>query len=216
MTYKMRTYMPYHTAFQDQVSRDYRKRLAGTFYGAVQKAKTDMQILEECDNVYRNVIDTITNLRTITLYQYQLDMARLSQSTTIKYVYKQIWAKRKADIMQRHGMTVIEDTFFVWAPRRTGKTMTLAVFCLAVATNVQRNDYRKFRIAVFATGETAALEFLEECNVRWGQINRNHKFEVSRKANSMEFTSLDDPTDIRKIRAYVSGEVCSFFLFGNK
>jgi len=174
-------------------------------------ASSDDVLMEEADRVYRNIIDTITNLSSITLYEYQLNMARLAEATLMQYIYRKVWARKKQEILDNHGFTDVEDTLLVHAPRRAGKTLTLAVWVLSVATNVEKDEVRNFRIAVFATGEDAAVLFLEECKTQWKQINRKHKFHMHSKRMAIYLISKEDPTDIRIIQAYCgTGDVRIF------
>ena len=171
----------------------------------------DSGLIEEGHRVIIGIIHTLTNLRANDLYENQMDMAKLAIPTTFKYVYGEVYLRRKAEILKAHCMTDSEDCLCVFAQRRAGKTRTIALFVLAVATNVRKNLLRPFRAAIFALNQEASKRFIKDMTKAWHQINMQDKFHFEGSSFRMKLTSKTDPTDVRTIEAFCTGKVCNIY-----
>jgi len=165
-------------------------------------------LVEDGHKTIENIRETINTLKTIDLYNYQRDFIRICMVTLMYYIYKKVWSRKMVEIMDHFGLTKIFYEVLFVAPRRMGKTLTLAIFCMSVIINVAKNELRPFSIAVFATTKDAAKRFIDECDTHWSQLNKSGKFEYTRTAFSIVIESKNDSSDKREIIAYCgSGNV---------
>ncbi|MHA1681449.1 MAG: hypothetical protein ACTSUE_10595 [Promethearchaeota archaeon] len=167
------------------------------------------------DEVVRKIITTLTSLRYIFLYPFQLDTLKLILPTIYPYIYRKSWNEHQSMILKNHKMSKIYEEVFFRAPRRFGKTLTLAIYCLAVLVNVQKDRERPFHIAVFAITSDASKRFIEECAIQWAQIDRRNDYEFYRTAEKIMIIKKSDSSDRRVISSFCgSGGVRSpFFCF---
>jgi hypothetical protein len=203
--------------FENYHGQFYREKIKDYNYRNVDTPTSRMYLLKEIPNkgdvVVNGIIRTITNLRSIELYPYQLDFVKVIIPTLFKYIYKNEWNTKRREILARHGMKEIYDEVFFISPRRMGKTITLGYTCLAIAVNMTKDQIRPFDIAVFATTRDASRRFIEECGLGWKNIDINHKFYIDQTASQITLTNKRDPTDIRYIKSFAgSGVVSIFFL----
>lgn len=184
-----------------------------TFFSHESELYHKKQAPNQGDEIYKGIMTTLTHLKKISLYGYQLDFCKLCMPPLFKYIYKNEWQHNRENILKRHGMTDVYDEVLFTSPRRMGKTITLAFYCLAVAVNVKKDPYRPFVIAVFATTKDASKRFVDECEIGWGQIDKNDDFYMYKKASQIILVNKKDFSDIRHIIAYCGSGTVSFTFF---
>lgn len=202
---KSRSYTTYNKMYKMLVVKEYLNTLKNE---NGSKLSTTEECTTKADVVIRNIILTLTNLDNICLYQYQLDMTKIALSTLIKYIYRKVWDSCQDEVLKRHGMSINREFFLVIAPRRAGKTLTLAIFTLAICVNVEKEWPRGFKIAVFATGSTSAEMFINECMIQQAQMPKlRQQFKIYARKDMITLIRISDPEDIRYIQAYCGGDV---------
>jgi hypothetical protein len=203
----------YHRQFYSEKFKDYNYRNVDTPTSRMYLLK---EIPNKGDTVVNGIIRTITNLRSIELYPYQLDFVKVIIPTLFKYIYKDEWNTNRREILARHGMKEVYDEVFFISPRRMGKTITLGYTCLSIAANMIKDPIRPFDIAVFATTRDASKRFIDECALGWKNIDINYKFYFEKTASQITLTNKKNPTDIRYIKSFAGSGVVSIFLFKKK
>ncbi len=202
-------FLKYHRSYLYDLDRRYSMNIIDTPNS--RKFLID-SIQNRGDNVIKGIIKTITSLKGIELYAYQLDFVKVIIPTLFKYIYKGEWKHKREEILKRHGMDDVYDEVFFTSPRRMGKTITLAYSCLSIISNFLKDPNRPLRIAVFATGMDASKRFIDECELGWRNINVKNEFYYERTANEIKITKKSDPSDIRFITAFCGSGPVSFFL----
>jgi len=167
----------------------------------------------EGDEVYRGILYTVTNLRDIKLYNYQLNFIKTILPPLFKYLYRNEWKEQSQEILRRHNYKTVYDEVFFRAERRMGKTLTLSFFCLSVVANVTKERQRAFKVAVFAVTEPNAKMFIDECENNWKQlpISIRGQFDFVRTSIRITLTRKTDSNDVRIIQAYIGNGPVSFF-----
>jgi len=196
---KVLNFLKYHRSIYKEISLDYVMENINTPNSRKHKL---MKIPNKGDLVIRRIIRTITNLKGISLYDYQLDFVKVVLPTLFKYIYRDEWNKDRVDILARHGMKDIYDEVFFNSARRMGKTITLAYTCLSVMVNVEKDFHRPYTIAVFATTKDASKRFVDECELGWKNIDKNNEFYYERKASEIKITKKNDQSDVRVMTSY--------------
>jgi len=159
----------------------------------------------EGDDVYRGILYTVTHLRDITLYNFQLDFIKTILPPLFKYIYRNEWKEQSGEILRRHNYKSVYDEVFFRAERRMGKTLTLSFFCLSVVANVTKERQRAFKVAVFAVTEPNAKMFIDECENNWKQLPNSIRgqFHFVRTSIRITLTRKSDISDVRIIQAYI-------------
>lgn len=160
----------------------------------------------EGDNVIKSIIFTLTNLKTISLYSFQLDFLKLVIPTLFKSIYPE-WREKSNFILKRNGMmpgTGYDEMFFR-AARRMGKTLTLAFFALAVMISVIKHVTRDYKIAVFSATARNSKMFIDECANSWKELpdSITSKFKFERTSEFIRLTKKNNPKDIRMMQSYI-------------
>jgi len=167
---------------------------------------------KEGDAVIKGIIKTVTNLKNITLYSYQLDFIKVIIPTLFKQIYREEWKHDRQRILESHGMESTYEEVFFTSPRRMGKTITLGYACLAILVNVKKKLGRPYKIAVFATTKDASIRFIDECEMGWKNLDLADKYHFDRTATKITITNKDDPTDVREMIAFCGrGPVSTLF-----
>ena len=205
-----RSFYKYHNEYTKFKKKDYLMRIIESTESKKYRLR---DLPNEGDEVVKGIIRTLTHLKKITLYGYQLDFAKLVVPTFFKHIYRKDWTNHRDEILDRHGYDEIYDEIFFRAARRTGKTLTLAVIVDALAANVTKNDYRPFIIAVFAVTQPASKRFIDECELAWANIDIRYKYYMTRTSDRIILRNKNDPRDIRIIICYCSASVSYLYFF---
>jgi len=172
---------------------------------------TDDELLLRGDNVVQSIIWSLTTLKNFKLHPYQLHFCQVAVTTMMYHFYRDVWNTQKDAIFKRHHMAVEESSFFLRAPRRMGKTITLAIFCMCIITNVVNDPVTPFTINVFAVSKSSATMFLSACANYWYRINKSSEFNIVVHQNCIRVTRISDPSDVRYVLAFCSGDVCYYY-----
>ena len=159
------------------------------------------------DKVIEGIMETLSNLKGFRLYTYQLQFIKVCIPVLLKYIYRDIWNTDREDILKRNNIDRIYPEVFFRSPRRMGKTITLAFFCLAVISNILYDPRAPYKISVFATTKDASSRFINECIIGWPKTNKTKLF--GNTANAFNFTihNHSNILDDRKIKAFCTGTV---------
>jgi len=198
----------YHKEFLNNLRKEYVMRNIDTQESKKYLMKNDK---DEADAVVENIIKTITNIKGITLYTYQLNFVKVIIPTLFKKIYRKVWKQKRNEILEEHGMDDVYDEVCFRSPRRMGKTITLAYTALSIVTNMTKMEHRPFRCAVFATTKDASIRFIDECELGWNNIDTAKNFIYSRRATKIKIIRKNDPSDVREIEAYCGSGCVSYF-----
>lgn len=205
----------------NNLCKDHKKRRDAHYYNntaitenaiAYRKKRKPM----EGDDVIKGILYTLTNLKTIHLYDFQLDFLKIVMITLLKWIYRAEWDVKANKVLKRNGLkrgTGYDEVFFT-AARRMGKTLTLSFFCLATMLNVIKHEPRDYRIAIFSVSLESAKMFLSECINSWKELPPliKNKFKIDITATQIKITRISNPEDVRVMKSYVgSGEVSFIF-----
>jgi len=164
------------------------------------------------DQVIRGIIQTLTNLKHIRLYDYQLDFIKIALPTIFKYIYRNEWMTNKPEILKKHKIEQgkeYDEMFFVSA-RRMGKTLVVAQLSLALCVNIKKNPLRPFTIAVFASTKDSAKRFISECVIGWKNIDKANNFYFHPTSEFIIMVNKNDMDDIRIIQCFCGRGSVSF------
>lgn len=172
-------------------------------YKETQKSKNG-------DKVIQGILESLSNLKGFRLYTYQLQFIKVCIPVLLKYIYRDIWNTDREDILKRNNFDRVYPEVFFRSPRRMGKTITLAFFCLAVVSNILYDPRRPYQISVFATTKDASSRFINECIIGWPKTNRYSDFNYDASASKFEITSYENAKDLRRIVSFCTGAVSCF------
>jgi len=201
----------YHNQYYEDVDDNYMRNIFDN--SRFELDNNDLSKNNNTDEIVEGIVRTVTNLKSMNLYSYQLDFIKLCIPTLFKYIFRNRWNKERDKILKTYGFTGIYDEMFFVSPRRMGKTLSLAIFCISVIVNIAKDEMRPFLIAVFATTLDSAKRFIDECEFNWKQIDKKDKYHFSRKAFEINIINKSDPTDKRRIVAFCGSGHVSFSLF---
>ena len=188
-----------HSNWYDKCKKDQSMILLDTDESRKYRSR---RIPNEGDMILENIIHTCTNMDNFSLYPYQQDFIKTCLVPLFKFIYRGEWNKNRKQILQRNNVIGVYSEVLFKSPRRMGKTITLAIFCIAVASNINKDPTRPYHIAVFATTQDASKRFIDECEIYWNLIDKRHEFKFDRRAYMIIITNLKDQNDQRFIIAY--------------
>ena len=153
----------------------------------------------------------------------------------LPHIYKEEWPVRAPDVMQELDIDCIRYEVLVQAPRRIGKTVSIAMFVLAIMLNVPG-----IRICIFSTGKRASSSlmatimqllqgmdggvdrivkkneeqlFLATCDLKQIQLNEVNKARLATDPSTSKLFSFPSGT---ASKLYIHRQSCVSFLWSRK
>lgn len=95
--------------------------------------------------------------RTLIRSQPQIDMHQAYIAACLPKIFQETWQRDSDAIKRRYGVQKLEQEVLVLAPRRSGKTVSVGMFCAALLVSVP-----SLEISIFATAQRTAAKLLKE------------------------------------------------------
>ena len=187
----------------------------------------------EGDLVYMKMVNILTDTINFTLYPVQLWALKLALVCALPKIYEKDWDTRYKEILKKHGVTNVYQIYCLTAPRRTGKTIMLAILNLAFLFSIKSTQTDKTIVRQIAKFLDQSYAVIDESIDKIPNIpNENWKmFDFFYRVGFLKIVNKNDHNDRRfYVATATKGEVskkikkvvvvvvkikinCDFFLF---